>query len=89
MNGAREVVDPDLVLRKLHKESMRHRDAVLAQDRVGCFFCIRVVPVANITRWIDDEQTALCPHCDIDAILPYVVDTETLAAMSERWFTAK
>ena len=71
---------------RMHKTSYQHREAVSAATQCGCFFCIRVFTPSEITEWCDDGQTALCPHCGIDAVLPNVTDTETLMAMSARWF---
>lgn len=36
----------------------------------GCFFCGRVFHRKSINEWIDDDQTALCPHCKMDTIIP-------------------
>ncbi|VAW59594.1 hypothetical protein MNBD_GAMMA08-10 [hydrothermal vent metagenome] len=32
-------------------------------------------------------ETAICPKCVVDAILPYIVNTTLLADCCERWFT--
>ena len=50
---------------------------------------------AEIEEWCpeqdeDEEVTAICPYCGIDAILPesadYPLTDEFLGAMQERWF---
>ena len=44
----------------------------------------------EIERYIDDGQTALCPKCGIDAIIPdsieESVDENIIAEMNEYWF---
>lgn len=75
-------------LKALHKASMNNADAVRAAKSVGCFFCIRVFAPTEVTEWCDQGRTALCPHCDIDSLLPDVTDTETLKALCEEWFAA-
>lgn len=76
----------DAALRALHKESSMHREAVLASPRIGCFFCIRTFEPKEVNEWWDQGQTAVCPNCGIDAILPNTTDPAILAAMNERWF---
>ena len=41
-----------------------------------------------------EGQTALCPHCGIDSVLPdvtygFTLNKKLLSAMCERWFTAE
>ena len=38
----------------------------------GCYHCGRIYNLANhpIEEWIDGGQTALCPTCGIDAVIP-------------------
>lgn len=47
----------------------KHRIELEASDRCGCFFCFRQFPTATIKQWVDANQTALCPHCGIDAVI--------------------
>jgi hypothetical protein len=42
---------------------------------------------AEITRYIDDEQTALCPFCGVDSVLAGdVVEQALLEAMHAKYF---
>ena len=52
-----------------HKHASRHRVELEASDRCACFFCFRKFVVADIKKWVDGEQTALCPHCGLDSVL--------------------
>lgn len=56
--------------------------------RVGCYSCIRTFDAGEVVERTDDGATALCPHCGIDAIVPYD-DTALLMCMCERWFTGR
>jgi hypothetical protein len=54
--------------------STNHRQAIQSAERCGCFYCLELFPPAAITQWIDEDergvgQTALCPHCSIDAVI--------------------
>jgi hypothetical protein len=51
------------------EHASRHRASLEAGERCGCFFCFRTFPPTAIKAWIDGNQTALCPHCGIDAVL--------------------
>jgi hypothetical protein len=79
-------------LSKAHDHSMNHRAELMASQHCGCFQCgSRFSPVA-ITEWVRDamDDTALCPHCDIDAVLGdasgYPITEEFLRSMKLSWF---
>lgn len=78
----------DLVAACLH--AARHRVEVLRSAECGCFHCLALFPPSAVKTWIDTGQTALCPHCGMDAVLGsesgFDVTEELLAAMSRRWF---
>ena len=69
-----------------HKLSMHNRQAIIEDGHASCFFCIRTCALGDITNWTDEGTTALCPHCDIDALLPGIYSTDDLKSMCERWF---
>jgi ssDNA-binding Zn-finger/Zn-ribbon topoisomerase 1 len=59
------------------------------QGQCGCFYCQQTFPASEITEWIDGEQSALCPKCGIDSVLPSTktrIDAEFLEAMYDKWF---
>ena len=76
-------------LEAAHTDSSDHREAINHSDSIGCFYC-RTVQPADIQEWIDGDQTALCPSCGIDAVLPGIFDLYTdpqfLKRMYARWF---
>jgi hypothetical protein len=47
----------------------QHRIELEASETCGCFFCFRIFTTATIKSWVDANQTALCPHCGIDAVI--------------------
>jgi len=74
-----------------HRHSSIHRDEVLASEVVLCLYCQQSFPPKQITEWIDNEQTALCPRCGIDSIIGSksgfpVSDAAFVAAMHAYWF---
>lgn len=53
-----------------HNRSINHREEILASDKCGCFFCLKIYEPSNIHAWTDSDQndvgqTALCPRCGI------------------------
>lgn len=52
-----------------HRFASKHRAQVESSDQCGCFYCLQTFSPSAITQWTDDQQTALCPQCGIDAVL--------------------
>lgn len=66
-----------------------HLEAVEQSQVCGCFHCLAVFAPEEITGWCDGEQTARCPRCGLDSVLPggtEGVEAETLQAMEGFWF---
>ena len=77
-----------------HKHSSRHRAEIEASARCGCFFCFRSFASSDIKTWVDDNQTALCPRCGVDAVIgnasKHRIDDVFLRGMHQHFFaTAK
>ena len=73
----------------LRARSMNNRGALLDSRECGCFFCLKMFKPDQIIKWIH-EETALCPFCGVDAVIPescdYKLDDSLLLAMKEFWF---
>lgn len=73
-----------------HRRSIRHRKEVLASSMCGCFYCRSQFPPEEIERWVDGGETALCPHCGVDAVIGdasgFPLTVEFLTKMYDRWF---
>jgi hypothetical protein len=74
-----------------HVHSSAHRDELATSTSCGCFFCFRIFGYKEIDRWIDGNQTALCPKCGIDAVLGdasgFPIGDAFLRRMHRHWFT--
>lgn len=92
----------DSFLTEAHKVCKHHRGQVENSKQCGCFHCVAVFAPSLIKRWVFKTKksgraadatpdTALCPMCDIDAVigdasdLP-IDDLDFLAAMKKKWF---
>ena len=51
---------------KLSFREVRH---IFRNPKIGCYGCVNFFKASDITEWIDNGQTALCPICGIDAVV--------------------
>lgn len=84
------------LLKKAHAFCSHNREALTLPDAMaGCFYCKISFMAEEITEWIDEDQTALCPYCQIDSVIACVNPVERIPAdypqfledMHERWFS--
>lgn len=82
--------EKESLLKHLHTYSSHNRKWVDTSMVCHCFSCKRQVPREDVVRFIDDGQTALCPICGVDALLPDGIDEPLdeviLSEMHEYWF---
>jgi hypothetical protein len=73
-----------------HKHSSKHRVEILSSLACGCFYCLSIYPPSDVVEWIDEDQTAICPECDIDSVIGdasgYPITAEFLTSMKKQWF---
>lgn len=68
------------------KLSKNNRMAVQEASFVGCYYCLSVYAAYMVEDFVDDGQTAICPHCYVDAVLPGPVTKEELQLANYKWF---
>ena len=78
---------------KIYKLSFENEKILKDGKRCVCVYCFNRFDVSEIKDWIEDTNvlTAQCPHCQIDSVIPEVVDgekitDEDLRKMKESWF---
>lgn len=72
---------------KAHELCRNNKDVLNKTDKCGCFYCLRQFAPSEIKEYIrKGEETALCPYCNIDAVLPGEYSKEFLEEMYEYWF---
>jgi hypothetical protein len=73
-----------------HKHCTAHRAVVESSDLCGCFYCLGVFKPSEIAKWVDSENTALCPKCGIDSVIgsqsEVPLTPEFLGQMRHHWF---
>jgi len=85
-------------LKFAHGYSIGNRRLIEQGGPCGCFYCLKTFDAGEIIHWVDpaddgdsDGQTALCPHCGIDAVLSAKaapINDLFLRRMKARWFSA-
>jgi hypothetical protein len=78
--------EPDAELLTAHEQCHSHRAALAATAQASCFFCCQTFDTRLIEEWWDHGQTAVCPLCGIDAVLPGVHSEPFLDRMYVYWF---
>ena len=88
----------ELTLLSAHRYCGDHREMVEASEWCGCFHCSSLFRRPTIKEWVKEGQTALCPNCGIDAIIPdksgflfgphdtAMMAIQFLTNMHKRWF---
>jgi len=80
LNEAGELFTTALTLSKKEASvlSLHNRPEIKEGVSCVCYFCMQVFDGGEIKDWADDDDTALCPHCNIDAIVPNEADVKYL-----------
>ena len=88
-------------LHAIWQHCTRHGKHIASSEWAGCFFCLSIFAPAEITEWIDEPpggdgrahpppgDTALCPRCGMDAVLPSAaipIDRDLLERMAAVYF---
>lgn len=79
------------VFRQAHDCSICNKRQLEQSKICGCFSCCEIFPPSEITDYISDEEpTAECPYCHIDAVIGdasgFPITEEFLMKMMKRWF---
>jgi len=78
-----------------HKYCRNNRENITKSNKCGCFCCLKIFKTSEITEWIDrsniGNDTALCPYCGTDSVLPeisgYPITKSFLNKMETYWFS--
>ena len=87
----KEEEERDRILRQAHDCSIRNKRQLEQSKLCGCFSCCEIFPPSEITDYISDEEpTAECPYCHIDAVIGdasgFPITEDFLRKMMHRWF---
>ena len=72
------------------KFATSNKKGLAISEKAGCYHCMCIFPANEVTDFLASEQTAFCPYCGIDSVLPdkspYNLNLETLKELNEFWF---
>ena len=76
----------------LHKECTYNKDELMRIESLGmdcsCFYCGKRFNPKEIKEWTDEGQTALCPYCGVDSVIPNPTE-ENLKELHKYYFEEK
>lgn len=79
--------------RDAHKACFKNWRILKKSKTCGCFYCLRVYAASEVGDWCverDRRQTALCPYCAVDSVIPdasgWPLDADFLKKMKCWWF---
>jgi hypothetical protein len=55
------------------------------KDQSGCYYCLKTFETKQIKEWTDQGETALCPFCSVDSVVPET-NPEILKQWYAEWF---
>ena len=80
-------------IREACRMSFKNRRQVMSSKQVGCYYCGHTCGPEDIKEWTDNGETALCPRCSVDSIVPssegVQLSEEMLKRMNQYWFWGK
>lgn len=77
-------------LKTLHRTSFGTALDARKSAECACFYCMSSFhgkDIRNVTIERDGRETAICPLCGVDSVLPASIDSVTLALMHKVYFT--
>lgn len=73
----------------LSKYSIKNKKEILNSTVCGCYYCESMFSPKEIVNWIDNQETAVCPKCNVDSVIGdslFNIDKEFLEKAGEYWF---
>jgi NAD-dependent SIR2 family protein deacetylase len=65
--------------------AMRNKEQIQLVEQCGCYCCLEVFASKDVVEWTDKGDTALCPKCKADCVLPSVTNFGELSSIRKYW----
>ncbi len=77
-------------IRKMAKFAMHNKEQLIGAENCGCYHCMTLFQPKEIKEWTDNGTTAICPNCNVDAVLAdgpdLQMDKDVLMKINKYWF---
>jgi hypothetical protein len=78
-------------LNEAHEYCSDNKKYLVDHTKCGCFYCMQIFDSNEVKEFLNEtSETALCPYCEIDSVLPerdgHAITKEFLEKMHEYWF---
>jgi len=82
------------VLNEAHEYCSDNKKYLVDHTKCGCFYCMQIFDSNEVKEFLNEtSETALCPYCEIDSVLPerdgLAITKDFLEEMHEYWFATK
>jgi hypothetical protein len=74
-----------------YRFATRNKLIIKSSQICGCFFCYEIYTSDEVTNWMDNDETAICPKCGLGNVvigsssgLP--IDKDYLSLVGAHWF---
>lgn len=78
------------VIEKASRLSIHNRIMIELSKKCGCYYCTKIFDAERVKDYIDADDTAMCPFCGIDSVLPDAsvcnLNKKLIKKVRFRWF---
>lgn len=53
-----------------HSMCNKNKELLKVVEKGACFSCENIFDTKDIKEWTDSGQTAICPKCGVDSVVP-------------------
>ena len=77
-------------IRMAPKLAINNKTNLKLANECACYYCLKSFNYENVKEWVDNNDTAICPFCSVDAVVPIYEekdgDIEFLSKIRKYWF---
>ena len=76
-------------LNRLHAYCSHNKELIVTSKKCYCFYCKEKFDSTEVSKYIDNGQTAICPKCGVDTVLPDNIEginDRVIDEMNKYWF---
>lgn len=70
--------------------AMKNKNSLSFCTKVGCFHCMKIYEKQEIKEYTDNNETAICPYCQVDSVigdsLGFPLNQQILERANKFWF---